>query len=277
MQRRPSVAPRGLMGDEAMRLSAKGGPVAAAPQITEELLAMEAGDRPFTERMRACRSAIVAARGERYYTDLVATLVHRAHPPVRARALFEQIRAHKAELARSLGRDPGIRVAALDFAANVEPDAGDVPCVERAAFRGLAEAGRRDPDTGLLDRASLHAMLDRVLVDAAKRRSPISVVILRVEGEGFAASHLAALALAIRSGCRAGDAAARYAPDALALVLGDTDGQRARRFVERLGGIAQDVPGSCRLRFGLAVHPDDARTARALLRAAEQPLEARAT
>ncbi len=273
MDRRSSVVPRGILGDEGARRSSSGRELAAPPRITDELIAMEGGDKPFTDRARAARNAIVAARGPRYATDLVATLVHRVLPPARAHELFERIRAHKIELARTLGRDPGIRVAALDFVANVEKEEGDVDRVGRAAFRASAEAGRRDPDTGLVDRATLELLLDRALVDATKRKMPLAIVVLRVEGDGFVPAHLASLALAIEGACREGDVAARFAPDALALLLVDADAPRARAFVERLSGIGGDLPPTCRIRFGLAVHPEDGRATRALLRAAGHPLE----
>ncbi|MBC7172536.1 MAG: hypothetical protein H5U40_08930, partial [Polyangiaceae bacterium] len=258
MERRPRpnavAAPRGILGDEG-RLARPEREGPTLTRITEELLSMEAGDRPFSDKMRAARNALISARGERYYTDIVAMLVHRVYPPARARKLFEQIRAHKAELARALSRDPGIHVAALDYVANVDHAEAEVARVERAGFRAMAEAGRRDPDTGLVDRLSFQLVVDRAIIESARRGASIAVIVVRLVGAN-ASAQLPPLALAIEGACREADVAARYAPDSLALLLGDADLTRAQRFVRRLHAIAADLPEGVRTAIGVAVHPD---------------------
>lgn len=104
----------------------------------------------------------------------------------------------------------------------------------------------QDPDTGLWNRMAFHQLAARAMSDARRRRAPIGIIVIDVDGlkevndtlghpEGTAL--IALVGHAIARGVRAGDLAARVGGDEFA-VIGPLDEHTAAEIVQRIRHLA---------------------------------------
>lgn len=146
--------------------------------------------------------------------------------------------------------------------------------------RGLEERAYNDPLTGLANRWGLERDIARELGRADRHSHHMAVVAVDLDGlkwvndtEGHAAGDktLCALADAMRSSLRRGDAAYRIGGDEFVMILTETDSVRDTlapdMVVKRM-----EAAGAPPFSWGAATYPNDGRTAEQLLRAADQRL-----
>jgi diguanylate cyclase (GGDEF)-like protein len=140
-----------------------------------------------------------------------------------------------------------------------------------------AEA-QRDPLTGVYNRRFLEEFLSRELPRARRRRQPLSVLLVDLDGfkqfndtYGHLAGDemLVAVASSLAAAVRGADIVARYGGDEFVVVLPDTPGETARRVARELGGV---VPRQVRLSVGVGCLGERHATAEALLEAADRAL-----
>jgi diguanylate cyclase (GGDEF)-like protein len=172
-----------------------------------------------------------------------------------------------------LGRDPGLRVALLDYFVNVSGELHNPKVIELAIYERTERSAVTDGLTGLYNHAYfLQAVRQEVL--RSKRHGLKTAVLLldlddfkrvndlrgHVEGDRV----LMKAAAIVRDGVREIDIAARYGGEEFAVLLPDTSrlgafvvAERIRRRVEerfRRGRVAVTISG------GIATYPDDAAT-----------------
>ncbi len=165
---------------------------------------------------------------------------------------------------------------------------GPPPAARRAvaAALALAAAGwrrarrdaRRDPLTGLPNRAALVEELSRAWSAAIRYGAPLAVGVADVDGfkawndrRGHAAGDraLRRVAQALRAGCRAADFVARWGGDEFVLVLPHATRAGATAFARRVAARLRNPS----VTIGWATHPEDSvRSAMALLRRADAAL-----
>jgi diguanylate cyclase (GGDEF)-like protein len=150
----------------------------------------------------------------------------------------------------------------------------------------LRDAAETDSVTGVYSHRHLQDRLRQETARAARSGSPLAVLMIdlddfkRVNDEhGHQAGDrvLRAIARALRSAVRGADVVARYGGDEFVVLMPDTDaaeaaivGDRARAAVSGLDHAMADgsnVHVSCSI--GLAIHPQDGRSGRDLLRRAD--------
>ena len=155
--------------------------------------------------------------------------------------------------------------------------------------RQLRDAAETDLVTGVYSHRHLQDRIRQETARAARTRAPLSVLMIdlddfkRVNDEhGHQAGDrvLRAIAGALRSSVRASDIVARYGGDEFVVLMPDTDAPEAEEVARRahaaVAALAHpmadgsDVHVTCSL--GLALHPRDGRSGKALLRTADKAM-----
>jgi len=212
-------------------------------------------------------------QGDPLYSSLLYLLTHLNFTERRATNHWKRILSHREKMRERLGRDPGLRVALLDYFVNVSGELHNPKVIELAIYERTERSAVTDGLTGLYNHAYfLQAVRQEVL--RSKRHGLKAAVLLldlddfkrvndlrgHVEGDRV----LMKAAAIVRDGVREIDIAARYGGEEFAVLLPDTSrlgafvvAERIRRRVEerfRRGRVAVTISG------GIATYPDDAAT-----------------
>jgi diguanylate cyclase len=156
---------------------------------------------------------------------------------------------------------------------------------EDHALATLTHQALSDPLTGLANRRYFDERLQDELARAQRRERPLAVILFDVDdlkvvndSHGHAAGDtvLRAVATLLRDQARGIDVAARLGGDEFALLLPETDDVGAnillRRLLDGAAGEARQENGGARFSAGVAIYPEDGRTAEALLHEADAAL-----
>jgi diguanylate cyclase (GGDEF)-like protein len=151
----------------------------------------------------------------------------------------------------------------------------------------LSELADRDPLTELLNRRGFEEVLDRELERARRSGAPLSLVVadvddlarLNAEGGHEAGDEaIQGVAAAMQAVKRSFDSAARIGGEEFALLAPDSDEHGAYMLAERVRVDVQTASTAAghelTVSFGVATFPGHGRSAEALLRAADQALQA---
>lgn len=201
-----------------------------------------------------------------------------------AEAIWHEAVRHRRELGRQLARDVGMRVALLDYLANIEPQRNAQP---------PAQAGPpplTDPLTGLLARGAFEPRLTLEVERAAHADAPLSLLLLGIEGlDAICEEHggpvggrvLQRVATIVLHQLRAADLPCRSGAGEFGLILRATPAREARQVARRIASeiavrFRRDPVDGRRLRIhsvtGVATM-GRARTCAALLATARRALE----
>src|SRR5262245_19540594 len=195
-----------------------------------------------------------------------------------ARGHWQAIGLHREELTWRLGRDPGVRVAALDHFVNRERLLSNPKAVDESSFERAARAAEADGLTGLPgERAFLAAA--RAEARRAHRRIQEFVIALldlddfsavnRSRGRRAGDALLRELAVLVRGRLRDMDLAARLPGGHFALLLPLTRRMGGYVAVDRIReAVAESylLPGAgVTVSAGLAAYPEDGDSAVRLL------------
>jgi diguanylate cyclase (GGDEF)-like protein len=224
------------------------------------------------------------------FATAVRFLFHLDVDDTEAERLLETVLEHRASLGRSLGRDPGLRVAAMDYLSNVEKFYENPKIVETAAFEETERSARTDPLTGLANRRVFDDALDREIRRSRRYRWPLTVLMLDLDrfkdvndGYGHLLGDLVLERVGgiLRHAVRDADVVCRYGGEEFAVVLPETSrtggfavAERIRRrvghaFQERgVGGHTVALTVSC----GLAAYPEDGLHAIEIVARADEAL-----
>jgi diguanylate cyclase (GGDEF)-like protein len=207
-----------------------------------------------------------------------------------AEKLLLDILRHRTRVARALGRDPGLRVAAVDFLSNVESLLTNPKIVEMSQFEETQRSAITDPLTGLYNRRYLRTALRREVRRSHRHGGVFSVLLLDLDrfkavndryGHMLGDLVLRRVSRVIRRGVRDADIACRYGGEEFAVLFPETDrlgayiaAERMRRgvaasFSERPTGgrkIPMTVSG------GIASFPDDGGESSTLIARADETL-----
>jgi diguanylate cyclase (GGDEF)-like protein len=105
--------------------------------------------------------------GEQVYTEAIWNLAHILYEPARAREICKLLVSHRLHLKEQLGRDVGLRVAAIDYFVNIARELGSPRIINPELLTQLREQATRDPLTGLGNR---RVYRERVMAELARSK-----------------------------------------------------------------------------------------------------------
>ncbi len=211
--------------------------------------------------------------GEPLYAPLLYLLTHLDFTERQAARHWKRLVAHRDAMRAALGRDPGLRVAMLDYFVNVGRELRNPKVIEIAIFEQTQRSAVSDGLTGLYNHAYFMQALRQELLRSKRHALRAALLLLdlddfkrvndergHVEGDRV----LMQAAAVVRDSVREIDVAARYGGEEFAVLLPDTSrlgafvvAERIRSRIEaRLGGGRPPVTVS----GGIALFPDDAAT-----------------
>jgi diguanylate cyclase (GGDEF)-like protein len=212
-------------------------------------------------------------QGDALYSPLLYLLTHLNFTEAKATRHWKRIVAHREKLGDSLGRDPGLRVALLDYFVNVSKELKNPKMIELAIYERTERSAVTDGLTGLYNHAYFLQALRQEVLRSKRHGLKASLLLLdlddfkrvndqrgHVEGDRT----LMKAAAIIRDAVREIDIAARYGGEEFAVLLPDTSRLGAFVVAERIRTRIHKRFGRKRppvtVSGGLAIFPDDART-----------------
>jgi len=261
-----------------------------ADRLREELLSVLAEDAHNTERLLTRLDSITRESGIEAHAALLLILTHQAFDEDRARRHWETILSHREQLSEALGRDAGVRVAALDYFMNINRRLTNPTLIDLELLDSSESEGIRDPLTGLASDRTFRSTLQTELRRARRYDQVLSVLLFDLDdfaevnrrfGRLIGDRVLREAAVLLSRGIRDVDLAARPGEDELALILPETDRNGALLVAERFRVELQAFfasresagrPVRLTVSAGIACHPDDATTPEAILERAAQAL-----
>jgi len=247
-------------------------------------------DRPQPERWLSRLRSWSDQEAQPAFSHAVRLLFHLDLPEDDAEDLIVKVLAHRESMASALGRDPGLRVAGVDFLSNVEVRLAHPQVVEMADFERTERRARTDVITGLFNRRHFRAALDREVRRARRYRSAVALLLLDADhfkainddhGHVLGDHVLARLGAIVRRSVREADTPCRFGGEEIAVVLPETPrlgayavGERIRRRVEETFASA-DIAGvriPVTVSGGVACLPEDGTTSTGLIDRADRAL-----
>ncbi len=224
------------------------------------------------------------------FASAVRFLFHLKVDDAEAETLLERVLEHRRGLTRDLGRDPGLRVAAMDYLSNIEKRYENPKIVEMEEFEETERSARTDTLTGLSNRRVFHETIDAEIRRSRRYRWPVTVLMLDLDhfktvndthGHMLGDLVLERVGGIVRHAVRDADAACRFGGEEFAVVLPETAreggyavAERIRRRVEQsfegrpVDGHDVQMTISC----GLATFPEDGLHADDLIARADEAL-----
>lgn len=242
------------------------------------------------ERVLARLGSLAHEAGIGPHAAVLLALTRSSFEEAEARSHWEVIVERRRSMSKSLGRDVGLRVAALDYFAERNRQATEPARIDLEMLLEWTRSDGDDPRTGLAGDRMLRSFLAGELRRARRYRQSVAVVAFDLDNFAAAARDVGPLvadrllrecAIIISNQIRDIDLAARPGEDEFALVLpqtGRTAGllvaERVRRGIEahfsrrEAGGQVVGLTAS----GGVAAYPEDATAPEDVLSCAAQAL-----
>ncbi len=256
-------------------------------QIDLAVVRWVAGERAPSSAQRRWVDQLRKERGEVFYSDLIFVLTARRYPLASAHKMWNEIVAHCEVPTGTLGRNPGIVVAALDYLTNCQGhEALEFSLIETGKLDKMLERAVVDRLTELYDHHTLLTLLDKEVERAKRYAEAGSLLLLDLDdfkrvnddfGHQKGDEVLAQVASVIRQTIRSMDIAGRYGGEEFAVIVPESDGAAAIQSAERLCMTVEDrFQHNVKLTVsvGVASFPNDAQTVAALVKAADKALYA---
>ncbi len=261
-----------------------------AARLREHLLSVLVEDAPNASRLLARLDTLTRESGIGAHAALLLILTHLSFEEEQARRHWESILTHRHEMSLALGRDVGVRVAALDYFLNVNRHLTSPTLVDLDLDEARPEGIPTDAVTGLATERAFRTAVQAETRRARRYGQKLAVALFDLDdftgrcgqaGEILGDRLLREAAILLNNKIRDIDLAARPGEDELAVLLPQTDrngallvAERFRREVEahfrrrEAAGRTLDLTVS----GGVACCPDDATTPEELLACAAQAL-----
>ena len=224
--------------------------------------------------------------GQPLYSSILHALTHLEFTEAQARRHWQQVGKHRAVLSAALGRDPGLRVAMLDYFVNVSRELRNPKVIEIALYRNTERRALTDGLTGLFNRAYFQQALRREVQRARRHGTSLSLIIMDLDNfkqvndtRGHVAGDrvLVKAAALVKECVRDIDTSARYGGEEFAVILPETAGDGAFVVAERIrtrieAQFRRRSGPSVTLSGGIATLPDDALEAEQLVIQADKLL-----
>ena len=224
------------------------------------------------------------------YTTLLSLTTHLQMSEAEARNHWEALSSHRTELEARLGRDPGLRVAAMDYFLNIESCFSRPKVVDQSVLERIQGCSVGDGMTPLFNYRYFLSSLRRELRRARRHPQECSLVLLDLDGlrrvndtcgRRAGDSTLAETARVIQTRIREMDVAARSGGGEFFLLLPGTGRLGAYVVADRIRASTRELflqtpPGLDRIDLtlsgGVAVYPSDGEREEDLLEKANLAL-----
>ena len=255
-----------------------------------KLLSLLSDDHPEPGRWVLRPKSLSDLENTPIFASAVRFLFHLKVDDAEAELLLSRVLDHRRGLARDLGRDPGVRVAAMDYLSNIERRYENPKIVEMDEFEETERSARTDALTGLANRRVFNETLDAEIRRSRRYRWPVTVLMLDLDhfkavndshGHMLGDLVLERVGGIVRHAVRDADAACRLGGEELAVILPETGreggyavAERIRRRVENAfhGRPVDGHEISMTVSVGLATFPEDGLHAAELLARADEAL-----
>ncbi|HOW27444.1 MAG TPA: diguanylate cyclase [Elusimicrobiota bacterium] len=242
-----------------------------------------AGDVVLTERTKHLLDRFLEEKKESLYSDVIYYLTSERFPENQAKAMWDDILNHKFFISESMGRNVGVRVAAIDYLLNVRKLIHTPRVIKSSDFRKAVKLARTDALTGLYNRRYFIDQLKRVMEVASRIHQPVTLMMTDLDNfKTFNDKHghqagdllLQEAGRLVRECVRASDVVARYGGDEMSLFLPRSTKMEAVPIAEK---IRQQIEENLHemditISIGLAQYPDDATNKDDLIAAADEVL-----
>ncbi len=260
-------------------------------EVDGEVIEIAAHDTERSPEQQQILDREKSKRGS-FYSDLLYSLCNIRYEEHEARLLWVNLLAHKTEMSDRLGRNVGIRVAALDYFKNIVGMLDEVKIVGGAEFVETERLAVTDGLTGLFNHRYFQDRLERGVNRARELSQPLTLLMIDIDYfkqyndlNGHIAGDVALreMAAILRRSVKREDTVARYGGEEFAMVLFRTDGaggkmvaERLRREVEKVDFPNEQVlpGGHLTISVGLAAFPEDKLDRAGLIAGADEALYA---
>ena len=275
------------------RLSGRSVGVAAqrvSERTRQKLLALLKGDHPdpgrFVSRLREVRTI----DDVHAFAEAIRLLVNLDLREAEAEAVLGEVLRHREAMTSALGRDPGLRVAAVDYLSNVDRRLVNPKILEMSEFERTQRSAATDPLTRLYNRRFFREALDREVRRGRRYGLSLSLAMMDLDdfkkindvyGHLFGDVVLQRVARLVRRSIREADVACRYGGEEIAVILPETDRLGANAVAIRIRGRVEtsfrEEPTGGRtvpltLSGGIATYPEDGLEPEALVARADEAL-----
>jgi diguanylate cyclase (GGDEF)-like protein len=255
-----------------------------------KLMSLLSDDHPEPGRWIGRLKSLSNLENTPVFANAVRFLFHLNVDDAEAALLLDRVLGHRSTLIRDLGRDPGLRVAAMDYLYNVERRYENPRIVEMEEFEQTERSARTDALTGLANRRVFNETLDAEIRRSRRYRWPVTILMLDLDhfkdindsyGHMLGDLVLERVGGILRHAVREADVPCRFGGEELAIVLPETSreggyavAERIRRRVEQAfqGRPIDGSDISMTVSAGLATFPEDGLHADELLARADEAL-----
>jgi diguanylate cyclase (GGDEF)-like protein len=261
-----------------------------AERTRQKLLALLKDDHPDPVRFMGRLGEMKSLEDVPAFSEAIHLLVHLELGDVEAEALLGEVLRHRSAISLALGRDPGLRVAAVDYLSNVDRRLVNPKIVELSEFERTERCAATDPLTRLYNRRLFQEALDREVRRSRRYGLRLSVAMLDLDdfkaindlyGHLFGDAVLERVSKLVRRAIREADLACRYGGEEIALILPETERLGAyavaSRVRERVETSFLEEPTGGRvvpmtISGGVATYPEDGLEPDALVARADEAL-----
>ncbi len=256
----------------------------------QKLLALVKGDRPDPGRFVSRLKEIRALEDVQAFAEAVRLLVNLDLPEPEGEAVLGEVLRHREAMTAALGRDPGLRVAAVDYLSNVDRRLVNPKILEMSEFERTERSAATDPLTRLYNRRFFREAIDREVRRGRRYGLSLSLAMLDLDdfkaindlyGHLFGDLVLQRVARLVRRSVREADVACRYGGEEIAVILPETERLGAyavaTRIRARVESSFREEPTGGRavpltLSGGIATYPEDGLEPEVLVARADEAL-----
>ncbi len=233
---------------------------------------------------------LVEKRQTHLYHDLIYSLCQLDLPEVEAQKRWDEILKHKYWISEKLGRNVGIRVAALDYFYNVTQEVKYVTMMDVYQFQQAKQNAVTDWLTGVYLKNYFYTLLEKEIARAARLGEKFSVLFLDIDyfkiyndthGHLPGDAVLKEFADAVSGLIRDYDILGRYGGEEFVILFPSTEREQAAKVADEIRQTIEDYPfpgemimpaKTLTISGGIAEYPVDGADAQTLLASADKAL-----
>lgn len=253
-------------------------------ELSLDFVSALAGDRSLNSNEIKLFQRLSKKRGQTLYVDLLFVLTHQYYPEETASSLWNQILEHKKCVSKTLRRNIGITVAALDYLGNVHNKLEAPTVISEHKISQIAEIAIKDGLTQLFDVTTFRAKLETEVRRYKRYGSEVSVLMIDIDDfKQFNDAHghqkgdqvLAEMASIIKKATRDLDICSRYGGEEFSVILPQTAYKAALTIAERIRRrieLKYKKGSGITVSIGYAMCPEDGKSASVLVKKADKAL-----